>query len=307
MDDNIDYDKDDASAFYQHAQKLHTQHKTNEALENIDKSIEINKKINDQEALAWSLLYKGMILHERGMGTEKALEYFKECSTIFESLEILDGAAKALYNIGWIYRDQGKYDLALEYAKKDLALREKQDNKERIGWSNVSIGWINTGKKEFKLAENHFKKAIQIFNEIEDEKGRAFATRFYATSIKHSDELERAIELFNESLLLFKKLDNKWQVVITLDELGEISEKRDELQKAIVYYQQMLSLLVELQKHDVLINVQAHIIELYLKLNQRELAENLFAEMKMLVQDKNNEEFNKKLSEVKKLLKKNQH
>ncbi|MHA1306943.1 MAG: tetratricopeptide repeat protein [Candidatus Heimdallarchaeota archaeon] len=302
MDKNKSNGKDDASVFYELAQELHTQHKTSEALENIDKNIEINKKIDDQEALAWSLLYKGMILHERGMGTEKALAYFKECSTIFENLEILDGAGKALYNIGWIYRDQGKYDLALEYAKKDLALREKQNNTERIAWANVSIGWIYTGKKEFKLAENQFKKAIQIFEEIKDEKGRAFATRFFATSLKHNNKLNLAVEKFQESLVIFKKLDNKWQVIITLDELGEISEKNGEIKIAIDYYLQMLSLLIDLQKFDVLVNVQKHMIDLYLKTNQRDLAENMFDEMKILVQDKNNDKFNKKLSEVKKLL-----
>ncbi|MHA1442485.1 MAG: hypothetical protein ACTSPK_11585, partial [Candidatus Heimdallarchaeota archaeon] len=157
----------------------------------------------------------------------------------------------------------------------------------------------------FELAEKHFKKAIQIFEEIDDEKGKAFATRFYARSLKHHNKLKQAIESFAECLRLFLKLNNKWQVVITLDELGEISEKTGEMQIAIDYYKQMLSPLVELEKFDVLANVQSHLIELFLKTNQREFAENLFDEMAILAQVRDNEKINLKLADVKKLLKKN--
>ena len=68
-------------------------------------------------------------------------------------------------------------------------------------------------------------------------------------------------------------------MIITLDELGEISEKKGKTKVAIDYYKQMIPPLVELEKHDVLKKVKTHLVELYTKIGKKELAEKLQEEL----------------------------
>ena len=112
-----------ADSFYDKGIEEHTKHNTESALEYIQKSIKLNKKISNQSGLAWATYYKGIIYHEKNIGLEDAIRLFQEALLIFKKIDDANGIGKILYNFAWTYRDKGEYDKALTYAKENLELR----------------------------------------------------------------------------------------------------------------------------------------------------------------------------------------
>ena len=77
--------------FYEKAVEYHKQHKKEEAIEFIDKSIEFYKKSNNLLELAESIYYKGIIYHETGHDIDEALDYFEEALLLYKKIENIDG------------------------------------------------------------------------------------------------------------------------------------------------------------------------------------------------------------------------
>lgn len=143
--------------------ELHKQHKKEEAIEFIDKSIQFNKERNNLLELVESIYNKGIIYHETCYDIDKALDYFEEALQLYKKVENDEGIGKTLYNIGWTNRDLSNYEKALKYTKENLELQRKIENKEKIARAFVSIGWIYTAQKEYNLAEIEYQKSIELF------------------------------------------------------------------------------------------------------------------------------------------------
>jgi len=260
---NFEDHKQETKSFYDMGIEEHKKHNTEVALDYMEKSIELNKKIDSKSGLAWSIYYKGIIYHERNLGLEKAIEFFQEALDLFREIDEKDGIGKILYNFAWTYRDKGEYDKAMNFAKEHLELRLHLGEKTQIGWGHLIIAWIYTSMKKFDFAKSEFLKSIEIFQEAKEEKGIAFAKRFYAMSLKESNNIEEALENFQFSSKYFENEQNLWQQAICLAEIGEIFEKKEDIKKADSYYNKALSLVLEINNVGAASNILNQLISIY--------------------------------------------
>ena len=255
--------KREADNFYDRGIDEHKKHNTEAALQYIQKSIELNKKIENQVGIAWAIYYKGIIFHERNLGLDEAMGLFQKALEIFRKIEENEGIGKILYNFAWIYRDKGDYKTAMKIALEHLEIRERQQNKEQIGWGRLIIAWIHSSEKNFKSAQEEFKKSIEIFHGESNERGISFAQRFYAMCLKENNLFDEALENFKTSLIYFEKTDNFWQQAICLIEMGEIFEKQEDINLADSFYNRALVLVQKVNNVQVATNILKQLAKIH--------------------------------------------
>jgi two-component system, NtrC family, sensor kinase len=120
------------------------------ALQYFLKALPLAVELEDKESIGTIAVNIGEIYFEKG-NDAKALEYFNQSEKAFDNSE----NSPYVYNaMGKVYVKQGKYDLAITYHNKALAIAEKLNGnldivQSLIGMSNAHIKY---GKKEAGLA-----------------------------------------------------------------------------------------------------------------------------------------------------------
>jgi len=128
---------------------LYGQHKIDEALDSIDKSISLEPKILKNYS------HKGMMLYKKNK--------FNEAIEVLEhSLKINNNNAKVLTQIGLSYKRLGKKDLAEQYFKKALTVDPKYKNAQ----SAIS-GLINRSLDNRKKSIEESHKSLTLFSEAD--------------------------------------------------------------------------------------------------------------------------------------------
>ncbi|UCG70643.1 MAG: DUF2791 family P-loop domain-containing protein [Thermoplasmata archaeon] len=148
--------------------------KYNEALEYLEDSMEIQKKLEDQASVVTCLNDIGR-LHKVKLDYEKALESFNKALEISQEIDILAGTAISLKNIGTIYHLRGHIPIGIEYYRRSLKMEEKIGNQSAISLCHYNIanacGIMDEWEKGFEPVE----KSLKISKRIGDQEGIARA------------------------------------------------------------------------------------------------------------------------------------
>ncbi|MEO8088070.1 MAG: tetratricopeptide repeat protein [Bacteroidota bacterium] len=132
---------------------------TNLALKYSFLSLNFAREADDQIQVAQSLDLLGTIFCMK-KEWEKSLSYFKQTLKKNDELGIATGDWGTNYNIGELYREQGKADEAIEYYLKSLDVGNKTGNVDAIGISYYGLGQVYQIKKNYRQAIDYLHKAL---------------------------------------------------------------------------------------------------------------------------------------------------
>ncbi|MDO1500564.1 adenylate/guanylate cyclase domain-containing protein [Winogradskyella maritima] len=193
--------------------------------------IETLRKVSDSTNLASALLNAG----DWSLNTkqyDKALEYFEESSIIFKKKDYTLGTAYNLGNIGIvyaeqnkndlaednineailileelkdyypisvyltyladIYADKGNYELAFKYANRSLELAKDYGLKEQIRDANLKLSELSKSGGDYKSSLNYFEDYIE-----------------YRDSIRNIDEVQKIGNAMTQQALTEKELSEQ--------------------------------------------------------------------------------------------------
>ncbi len=133
------------------------------ALEQFNKSLEIEKETENKLGLAINYQNIGYAKEAKGMLGEALKDY--QTSLRYNELINSEVGRVICYNsIGKIYIKQKKYDEALTILQKALTKALKIEDQYYIATSYTNLGWLESLTNKEKLAEEHLKKAVEISN-----------------------------------------------------------------------------------------------------------------------------------------------
>ena len=172
-----------------------------------------------------------------------------------ELLKTLPQELSADYNlreayIAWIkgrfYIDLRDADLALNYFKHSLALREEFGTKKEIFLSLAGFFRIYAFLKvDYSRAIKTLERARVLAEEIGN-KWYIGNCYFYMAGLhKIKGELVQSIKLLEQCLTIFNDINNKRMVADTLNSMGEVYRQRGELDRALECLEQALALRYE--------------------------------------------------------------
>jgi class 3 adenylate cyclase len=131
------------------------------AREYYSKGIEILRKIPDSTNLASALLNAGDWLITT-QEYERALSYFEESSVIYDKLGKLLGKAYNLGNIGMVYAEQDKDELAEENINKAISILEELEDYYPISVYLTYLADIYADKGNFDLAFKYANRSLEL-------------------------------------------------------------------------------------------------------------------------------------------------
>lgn len=217
----------------------------NEALDNCNRSLKIQKEIDDKEGIAESLNTLATIYEKQGQ-VKKALDHFMSSLKISEEIGDKEGAAATLMNLGLITQNLGQAKEALGYFNHGLKIQEEIGDKEGIATSLNNIGGVYHKAGEEKEALEYYTRSMKINEGIGNKEGIANSLNNIGTLYVRTGKLNEALSSLQSSLKIYEEEDKKTGVVTTVRNIGAIYLKQGKLNEAFTYAGKGLELAREL-------------------------------------------------------------
>ncbi len=174
---------------------------------------------------------------------DKALEFgfkaLEACKTLSGRDRLL---CMILNNMGNLYAKVQNYDLAIEYHKKSLILKEKNKIIDLIPGSLNNLGDVYELLGKFDLAFNCYKRAYDISKTYDNDEVLAAVTFNLGKSYLHQANQKRAYTLFNNSIELANNAKNVETQIHVYNDLKDIYSENGDYERALEYQEKLFLL-----------------------------------------------------------------
>jgi tetratricopeptide (TPR) repeat protein/tRNA A-37 threonylcarbamoyl transferase component Bud32 len=183
--------------------------------------------------------------HYTYISAEKAISYGRLALELAQKLGEKQEEARALNNIGWGYRIQGKFKQARELYEKGLRISRaiKNDNLIYNGLNNIG-GTFEEDNNPAK-ALDYYRQTYELAKRIKWDKGISVSLNYMAIVYTNQNEYEKALKAQLEALAIQERIGNKLEIANTLHNMGHIYFYQEKYQKALGYYQRALAMYKE--------------------------------------------------------------
>jgi tetratricopeptide (TPR) repeat protein len=161
-------------------------------------------------------------------------------------------------------------DEALETALECRKLQEKFGSKADIAYTLQLLGNICRMKGDIDLAFDYASRSLTIFEEIRDQRGIVASRITLGHNSIMEGNLNQAIKYFKQNLSI--KSINLLAKVDCLQALGSVYQTRGELDKALNYFQRGLALAEKVNYYTAFVNSQLTIGGIYILKGDYKLA-----------------------------------
>lgn len=210
-------------------------------LDSADKSIE-KKSVTELDTLRCSALIELSISQWRRGDFQSALSYALYSLDIEDKITDLELKAKALGNMGVVYRTLSDYPRALSYYQKALAINEEIGNKNGIATNLGNIGNVYWGLSDYAKTLDYYQKALAIAEEIGNKNGIATNLGNIGTVYHYLSDYTQALTYYQKALAINKELGNKDGMANNLGNIGNMYQTISDYAQALNYYQKALAI-----------------------------------------------------------------
>lgn len=255
-------------------------------------------KVNLLNNLCWEYVKTGEYEPALRIGNE-ALQLTTVILNLNQGGEIINQTAqrqqaKALNNIGSVYREQGNFSKGLEYFLKALKISEKSGNRGNVASNLGNIGLVYYNQGNNTKALKYFHKALYLLlpavnsrsNDNTPDKSNAAAIYGNIGNVYkemgdkskiHAHERDslfnKALENYEKALIIKEELRDLRGIAIWLGNIGGVYKEQGDFPKALEYYLKALKIHQETGNKTHLASVLGEIGSLYTSLKKYREAE----------------------------------
>ncbi len=165
------------------------------------------------------------------------LYYSRKAFDISSTLASRELEYKAVENIGYFYRTEGKYDSSLMFYNKALNLGVLDSS--LISKTYYNIGNVLKAKGDLSEAGDNYLKSLKISEQSKNVKGAAIANLGLGSLFLVQKKVELSVDYFHSARTGFEKVGDRRGVYISTNNLGtalfnlnKFSEAKPNFQKA---------------------------------------------------------------------------
>lgn len=177
---------------------------------------------------------------------ETALSWAEKSLALSQNAQHLSGQADAFGQLGFIQRNKGDFQEAQRCFQAALDLYERIQD----GWQLVAafnnIGMIAGVLGEYEAAQAHFAHTLDLCQQMKDRFGQARALQNLSIVAFIGEEYAAAKEMRLEVLAICQEVGSQWGIASSLHHIGDACRKLGEVESASDYYQRSLPLWREL-------------------------------------------------------------
>ncbi|MFX1535636.1 MAG: tetratricopeptide repeat protein [Promethearchaeota archaeon] len=249
----------EASLIYHKGLIYYSKSEWNQALECLELSLALWKKIGNKTDIAQSNDVIGWVYQCKG-NWDRALEYHQQSLGLYEELDNTSRIADSLEHIGWIYGRKGNLDQALKYTRRALVLFKKINNEEGIAWSLNNMSVIYRQKGDLDQALEYYQQTLTLREKIKDKFLIAWSLNGTGNVYRLKGDLDQALEYLEQALTLFKEIGNPQDIAISLNNISDIYQQKGDLDQALKYLERNLALFEEIGNNFYISETLFHLI-----------------------------------------------
>ncbi len=198
--------------------------------------LELEKKLDSPHGITRAHNQLGTIYRDK-RELNKALNFYSLAYKGFVELADTNNQAISLNNMSKVYKDLGKYDLALSYLHKSTALRKKSKNFKKLGKEYLSLGSLYLEMEDFEQALSYYLKAKELFIEQNEQNDLSKAYHNIGLLYAQTDQLDLALNQYSKALELKKKLGIEASNSLLYSNIGSVYYRKKDFSNARRYYQ----------------------------------------------------------------------
>jgi serine/threonine protein kinase/tetratricopeptide (TPR) repeat protein len=176
-----------------------TMQRPDDALKNLQESLEIKTKLGLKKGIADSLQMIGSIYDGTGK-PDLALKNYNQALAIRRELGDKQGTANVLSDLGDFYVEHGKYDDALRLFKESLGSQIEIHNGQMQGQVLNNIGNTYSSKGDYENALTYFERALQVREKLKVPSDIADTLHNLAETSMRTGQFEQAQDQYLKAL-----------------------------------------------------------------------------------------------------------
>ena len=201
---------------------LHMQSAFTPAYTVLQESLALRYHLEDQEGLARTLNYLGLVCRRQGNLAE-AETYYNKSLAIFQALQDTSSVAGCLNNLGLIARDRENTSLARTYYEQSLELFRTFDDLPHIAGLLLNLGNIALEQEHFTEADTYLRESLTLFQKSKNQRYTALVLYNLGWLHLKQGATKSAYDLIFESLMLQQTINNIEGIITALEGLAGVA------------------------------------------------------------------------------------
>jgi len=188
---------------------------------------------------------------------DEALATYQEVYRTFEAVGAKQQMAAVLHQIANVYRHQGKYEQGIKYEERGLRLKREQGNEEGQIISLVELSILYYLKDDYFAALTHGKEAEKLACKVENDGLLAetlhqqglILNRLAGAAQTDGERMAHhraALERFQQSLIIDRRIGDEVKAADTLGELGKLLLAAGQMREAVAAFTEALDISVRM-------------------------------------------------------------
>lgn len=204
---------------------------------------------------------------------QQALNYYLQAAKVYETLPNQEKDATAVYaNIGIIYMQLNKYDMALEHFEKALQINKRINNPVGAAEAYGNIANVYSKQKNIPKALEYCTRSLKLCDSIGYKVGAAREMGNLSSYYIELNKFDEAIKYGVRALEINKAVGNKKSIAFNSLNVAEAYRKKGNTGRAKVYGLTALKISKELKILEVESNVSEGLSQVYEKLSMPDSA-----------------------------------
>jgi tetratricopeptide (TPR) repeat protein len=165
-------------------------------------------------------------------------------------------------------RQSGDYVGAEATAREALETLKPVGRTLELAQAYTQLGTSYYYRKDFEQAERFYRAALKAHTELGDLHGMKSAYGNLAMALMRTDRLDEAIVANEKSLELKRRLGDHWGEATSLNNLGNLWERRGEYRRAFQYYRRAIAIYRRLRRSRELGTIYHNMAEVHVRLGR---------------------------------------
>lgn len=204
-----------------------------------------SEEIENKNIKAEGLVKNGEIHFRKGL-LEEALFYFEKGLEFSKENSLKLEAARALNDIGLIYYEYDKLDLAYQSFISSLKIRKEINDVEGITTTNNNIANVYDNKNQHEKAIKLHEENIRIAIENGDRVSLCLFYSNISNVLRKQKKYEDAFEKLNIAYKLSNEIGDKESIASSLNSFGLLYNDQGKISESFKYYKESLNVREEI-------------------------------------------------------------
>ncbi|TSA28492.1 MAG: hypothetical protein D4R67_03685 [Bacteroidetes bacterium] len=171
-----------------------------------------------------------------------AIVFYQRAADLYGEFRAFAEQAFCLNAIGASYRRSGKFEKALDFHLKSLAVAERINNEQRVAIASCSVAYIYHVLHNYPKALEYYFNSLEMNQSSGDASGMADDLNNIGAVYFECKEYDKSLEYYTKAMASYRQVSDSAGIARTLCNIGNIYLVQGKLSRALEYQQKSIKI-----------------------------------------------------------------